>query len=269
MPELPEVETIRRGLEPWVLNQTIAAVQILDQRSLKRHETPDFSHFLKGKTIEGAHRRGKYLWLTFKQQSIALVIHLGMSGQLLIQAPDKAISKHTKIILSLSNKKQLRFVDQRIFGGMFLDQLQQGIPCKILHIAADPLAKGFTPPQAKNRAIKRLLLDQSWVSGIGNIYADESLWRAGINYNTPATMIPEDSYKKLWEAIKEVLQEAISAGGTSFDELYVKVNGNSGYFDRKLNVYGREDSACAHCGTAIVREKFMNRSSFFCPQCQK
>ncbi|MFT4186724.1 MAG: bifunctional DNA-formamidopyrimidine glycosylase/DNA-(apurinic or apyrimidinic site) lyase [Micrococcaceae bacterium] len=267
MPELPEVETIRLGLEPWLVGEEIVDVEILDPRSLRRHELGDFTEFLTGKTIEAIKRKGKYLWLTFPNEDVVLVMHLGMSGQLLIKDPKESLEKHAKVLLTLAKGKQLRFVDQRIFGGMFLDNSDNKVPVKTAHIALDPLDKLFVPPAQKAREIKRLLLDQTWVSGIGNIYADESLWRAKLYYRTKATEISKAQYELLWKSVKDVLNEAIVAGGTSFDKLYVNTNGESGYFSRSLNVYGRAGEACSRCGNEIVREKFMNRSSFLCLHC--
>jgi formamidopyrimidine-DNA glycosylase len=288
MPELPEVEVVRRGLAAHVVGKAITAVAVLHPRAVRRHEpgADDLTARLLGARITGTDRRGKYLWLTL-DDGTALVVHLGMSGQMLIGAAMSTRAKsdqpqsnvgHLRIATVLDDGTALSFVDQRTFGGWQLSDLVtvdgSRVPEPVAHIARDPLDPLFDRDSVvdvlrrKHSEIKRQLLDQTVVSGIGNIYADESLWRAGINGARLAEKLTRRQLADLLDAAAEVMREALGQGGTSFDSLYVNVNGQSGYFDRSLNVYGQEDRACRRCGTAIRREKFMNRSSFYCPVCQ-
>ena len=273
MPELPEVEVVRRGLHDHVVGRTIEAVEVLDARSVRRHGPgpSDFVSRLVHRRVDAAHRRGKYLWLSLDDGS-SILTHLGMSGQALIGAPDTAIPRHLRITLELDDGQQLRFVDQRIFGGMSVSETDP--PVEIDHIALDPLDPGFDDVDVVRRmrrrqtGVKRALLDQGLVSGVGNIYADEALWRTRLHYarNTKGLRIAEGL--ELIGHVRDVMTEALAQGGTSFDALYVNVNGQSGYFDRSLNAYGQEGEPCPRCGAPIVREPFMNRSSFRCPACQ-
>lgn len=273
MPELPEVEVVRRGLADHVVGRTITEVEVLDARSVRRHGPgpTDFVARLRGRRVDGAHRRGKYLWLALDDGSSVLT-HLGMSGQALISAPDADVPRHLRITLDLDDGQQLRFVDQRIFGGMAVSETEP--PTEIAHIALDPLDPDFDDTEVVRRmrkrqtGVKRALLDQGLVSGVGNIYADEALWRSRLHYarNTRGLKVAEGL--ELLGHVRDVMTEALAQGGTSFDALYVNVNGQSGYFDRSLNAYGQEGEPCERCGTPIVREPFMNRSSFRCPACQ-
>ena len=351
MPELPEVETVRAGLADHSLGRPVRAVRVVDARSLRRH-LPGPAHFeaaLTGRALRGAYRRGKYLWLTLSEADgtladEALVVHLGMSGQLLVRdepggdlESDSASEaearaafdeqpRHLRVALELgpvgatsaagatggtvstnraSTGQRLLFVDQRIFGGMFLSPLVPDVPAAVAanktapdemgqsevperflvpqavkHIARDPLDTFFDPAAVRRKflrtssGIKKVLLDQSVISGVGNIYADEALWRARLHYAKPARTLSAAQTRDLLEAVTRVLRESLAAGGTSFDALYVNVLGESGYFERSLNAYGRAGEPCHRCAEAgrtslIVREPFQNRSSYRCPHCQR
>lgn len=335
MPELPEVETVREGIAEHSVGRPVRAVRVVDARSLRRH-LPGPAHFeaaLTGRALRGAYRRGKYLWLTLSEPDgtlaeEALVVHLGMSGQLLVRdepseesggepgtetearAAFEAEPRHLRVALELGPVgatcsasgagQRLLFVDQRIFGGMFLSSLVPDVPAAagevasdgsavperflvpqaVKHIARDPLDKFFDPAAVRRKflrtssGIKKVLLDQSVISGVGNIYADEALWRARLHYAKPARTLSVAQTRELLEAVTQVLRESLAAGGTSFDALYVNVLGESGYFERSLNAYGRAGEPCHRCAEAgrtslIVREPFQNRSSYRCPHCQR
>ena len=338
MPELPEVETVRAGLADHSLGRPVQAVRVLDARSLRRH-LPGPAHFeaaLTGRALRGAYRRGKYLWLTLSEPDgaladEALVVHLGMSGQLLVRdEPGSELDndsgndsearaafdeqpRHLRVALELGPaearpeetsegegraRQRLLFVDQRIFGGMFLSPLVPDVPAAagkaslgevserflvpqaVKHIARDPLDEFFDPAAVRRKflrtssGIKKVLLDQSVISGVGNIYADEALWRARLHYAKPARTLSAAQTRDLLAAVTQVLRESLAAGGTSFDALYVNVLGESGYFERSLNAYGRAGEPCHRCAEAgrtslIVREPFQNRSSYRCPHCQR
>lgn len=300
MPELPEVEVVRAGLAPAVTGARIAGVEVLDTRSLKRHEAAsgDFERLLTGERIEAAVRRGKFLWLPLAS-GVALVGHLGMSGQLLLRTPDHpGDDRHARIRLHLDHPEhgELRvdFVDQRIFGSMAVDRMvptadgevagfsadvtgpwARSIPSQVAHIARDPLDPAFRDAEfvravaRRSSAIKRILLDQGLVSGVGNIYADEALWAVRMHGEQPGDTLSPRRIRDVLQAVREVLQKALAEGGTSFDAQYVNVNGASGYFAHSLNAYGRAGRPCPRCGTPIVREAFMNRSSHRCPRCQR
>lgn len=311
MPELPEVEVVRRGLASWVRGRTITSVDVLDPRSVRRHALgpEDFAGNLEGATVLDVVRRGKFLWMPLADSrtgpgarpagpQVAVMAHLGMSGQLLVEdaaAPDE---KHLKVRLTLTPHEgmpgQLRFVDQRIFGGLFVTSLiptddggpgglaEEPMPMiaeEASHIARDPLDPHFSFDSFYRRlrlrktGLKRALLDQGLVSGIGNIYADEALWRARLHYARPTDTLRRAEALRVIEAVRDVMQDALAAGGTSFDSLYVNVNGASGYFDRSLNAYGREGQECKRCAAVglislMRRDQFMNRSSYTCPVCQ-
>ena len=347
MPELPEVETVRAGIADHSLGRPVRAVRVVDARSLRRH-LPGPAHFeaaLTGRALRGAYRRGKYLWLTLSEADgaladEALVVHLGMSGQLLVRdEPDGDVGsesggesgnesearasfdeqpRHLRVALELgpagatggvastnrasvnraSTGQRLLFVDQRIFGGMFLSPLVPDVPAvagevalgevperflvpeAVKHIARDPLDEFFDPAAVRRKflrtssGIKKVLLDQSVISGVGNIYADEALWRARLHYAKPARTLSAAQTRELLEAVTQVLRESLAVGGTSFDALYVNVLGESGYFERSLNAYGRAGEPCHRCAeagrtTLMVREPFQNRSSYRCPHCQR
>ncbi len=274
MPELPEVETVRDGLARHVVGRTVESVAVLHPRPVRRdlRGPTGFAAVLTGRRFEAAHRRGKYLWLPLDNGD-ALLGHLGMSGQLLVQPVGHPDERHLRVRFGLGDR-ELRFVDQRMFGGLSVSDGGAELPPEIAHIARDPFDPEFDDDlfvakvRRRTAGIKRLLLDQTLISGVGNIYADEALWRARVHGDRPGERLrPVDVRRVLAEA-RAVMGAALVAGGTSFDALYVNVNGESGYFDRSLHAYGREGEACDRCGTAIRRVEFMNRSSFFCPRCQ-
>lgn len=294
MPELPEVEVVRRGLEAHALDRVITSVEVLHDRPVRRSPggASVFAGALVGRTFTAARRRGKYLWLPLSsgssapaslpadaQADDAVLGHLGMSGQMLVQPVGSPDEKHLRVRFTLADAtgalSELRFVDQRMFGGLALSAGGAELPSEIAHIARDPLDLEFDLDDFVRRVrrrtsgVKRLLLDQTLVSGVGNIYADEALWRAGLHGERPGDRLTRAQAVELLEHAREVMSEALAQGGTSFDALYVNVNGQSGYFERSLNAYGREDEPCRRCGTAMRRTAFMNRSSYFCPSCQK
>lgn len=285
MPELPEVETIRLGLDPHVRGRRITGARVLRDRAVRRQPggAAEFAGRLVGRTITGTGRRGKFLWLALDDES-ALLIHLGMSGQLIVPGPDTPASPHVRAVLELagpggeggSDGLTLQFRDQRTFGWVWAcDAGADGLPDPAAHIARD-LMDPLVDPVAlahvirrRTSGIKRVLLNQEVVSGIGNIYADEMLWAARVHGESPADELSVRTLAKLLRAGREVMGRAIEVGGTSFDALYVNVNGESGYFARDLEAYGREGGPCTRCGAPIVRATFMNRSSYFCPRCQR
>ena len=276
MPELPEVEVVRRGLDDHVRDRTIASAVVRHPRAARRHlgGPEDLAARLVGATITATARRGKYLWLVLDDRE-ALLMHLGMSGQMLITSPDAAVAAHERARFTFTDGgSDLRFDDQRTFGHLMFDEGGAVLPSPIAHIARDPFDPLFDQSaavariKAKQTSIKRVLLDQTVVSGIGNIYADEALWAARVHGETPASSLSRPRISALIDAAREVMAAALAQGGTSFDSLYVDVAGSSGYFARSLNAYGLAGHPCERCGTPIVREKFMNRSSYSCPVCQ-
>ncbi|MGW7205261.1 bifunctional DNA-formamidopyrimidine glycosylase/DNA-(apurinic or apyrimidinic site) lyase [Streptomyces sp. NPDC054837] len=280
MPELPEVEVVRRGLERWVAHRAVAEAEVLHPRAVRRHiaGADDFTHRLKGHRIGVPSRRGKYLWLPLEDTHQSVLAHLGMSGQLLVQPHETPDEKHLRIRVRFADGlgTELRFVDQRTFGGLSLhDNTEDGLPDVIAHIARDPLDPLFDDEafhlalRRKRSTIKRALLDQSLISGVGNIYADEALWRARVHYERPTAGFTRPRTAELLGHVRDVMNAALAVGGTSFDSLYVNVNGESGYFDRSLDAYGREGLPCKRCGTPMRRASWMNRSSYFCPKCQR
>ncbi len=282
MPELPEVEVVRRGIDKWVTGRTIETTKVLHSRAVRNHVTgsKDFIKRLNGRTVTSVNRRGKFMWLSLDDDH-ALVTHLGMSGQVLVQPLDADPEKHLRVRCTFTDGgRAMHFVDQRTFGGMALEEMVKDhtgrlIPESVQHIALDPLDDQFDPEtfitgiRKKNTQVKRAILDQTLISGIGNIYADEALWRAKIHWATPTQRLTRAQAATLLTHATEVMTQALSQGGTSFDALYVNVNGESGYFSQELNAYGREDEPCDRCGSIIVREAFANRSSFRCPRCQR
>ncbi|MGW8483965.1 bifunctional DNA-formamidopyrimidine glycosylase/DNA-(apurinic or apyrimidinic site) lyase [Microbacterium sp. NPDC055903] len=285
MPELPEVEVVRSGLAPAVIGSTVTAVAVLDERALTRHPTgaADFVRLLEGASIADACRRGKFLWMPLRDRDAALTAHLGMSGQMLLRAPDAVAERHERIRLSIEHPQHgelaVVFADQRTFGSLAVDGLVHDgpdlVPSQVLHIARDPLDAAFdddafvSAVRRRASAIKRILLDQTLVSGIGNIYADESLWAARIHPETQGRMLSAQAVRRLLGEVRLVLEKALAEGGTSFDAQYVNVNGQAGYFAHSLNAYGQTGKPCPRCGAEIRREAFMNRSSHFCPRCQR
>jgi formamidopyrimidine-DNA glycosylase len=281
MPELPEVEVVRRGLADHVVGRTIATAEFRGERVARRHlpGALDLAAQLAGNQVEQARRRGKYLWLVLGAPDghrHGLIAHLGMSGQLLVEAADAAEEKHLHARFSFADDgPELRFVDQRTFGGMALAELtDELVPETIAHIAPDPFEAAYDQAavvrrmKSRDSAVKRALLDQTLVAGIGNIYADEALWRAQVHGERLCSSLTKPTLSRVLDHARDVMLAALGEGGTSFDALYVDVNGASGYFDRSLHAYGQEGRPCDRCGTLIRREAFMNRSSFSCPRCQ-
>ena len=276
MPELPEVEVVRAGLEAHVTDRIVTAVRVLHPRPVRRHLAgpEDFAARLTGRRLGAARRRGKYLWVPLDDED-ALLGHLGMSGQLLVQPGGAPAERHLRVALSLDDGQELRFVDQRMFGGLSLSEGGAVLPAEIAHIARDPMDPEFddelflTRLRRRSSGVKRLLLDQTLVSGVGNIYADEGLWLAGLHGDRPGERLRRADALALLAGVRTVMAAALAQGGTSFDALYVNVNGQSGYFDRSLEVYGRRGEPCSRCGAPVVRVPFMNRSSYFCPVCQR
>ncbi|GAB2822723.1 bifunctional DNA-formamidopyrimidine glycosylase/DNA-(apurinic or apyrimidinic site) lyase [Alpinimonas psychrophila] len=305
MPELPEVEVVRLGLEPALVGSTIQSVSVFEPRSLKRHDARrgDFVAMLEGRTVLSAERRGKFLWFPLdsagsagsagsalgQHSGDALVAHLGMSGQVLLRAPDAAPDRHLRIQYQVKHpvlgELAINFVDQRIFGSMAVDELvTQGIgignvqvlvPSQAAHIALDPVDPTFDDDafiarlRTKSTGIKRALLDQTLLSGIGNIYADEALWAARLHFDRASDTLSVKQARTLLAEVRQVLMKALAEGGTSFDAQYVNVNGESGYFSHSLNAYGQQGKPCPRCGTEMRRVSFMNRGSHFCTRCQK
>jgi formamidopyrimidine-DNA glycosylase len=280
VPELPEVEVVRLGLEAHVAGRVISSVEVLHPRAIRRHDlgSVDFCARLAGQPMAAARRRGKYLWVELADKA-AMLAHLGMSGQMLVQPADAPDEKHLRVRFRFADGgPELRFVDQRTFGGLALAELVEVdgtlVPDSVAHIARDPMDPLFSRDAAvralrlRHTEIKRALLDQTLVSGIGNIYADEALWRAKLHGTRMTDKLTKAKAAELLDHATDVMREALGQGGTSFDALYVNVNGQSGYFDRSLSAYGQENRPCKRCGTAMIREPFMNRSSYSCPRCQ-
>ncbi|WP_203566757.1 bifunctional DNA-formamidopyrimidine glycosylase/DNA-(apurinic or apyrimidinic site) lyase [Aestuariimicrobium ganziense] len=276
MPELPEVESVRLGLAAHLVGRTTTAITVLHPRPVRSDPLgPDhFASLLTGRTFTEPRRRGKYLGLPFADGD-AMLAHLGMSGQFRVDGPGDPLLRNTRVLFDLDDGRQLRLVDQRMFGGLALSPGGAEFPDEYAHVAPDLLEEAFDRDavvariRSKDSGIKRILLDQRVISGLGNIYVDESLWRAQVHYDRPGRQLTRAAAGGLLDHARNVLLEALEAGGTSFDALYVNVNGESGYFARSLHAYGREEQPCDRCGTPIRREAFMNRSSFFCPRCQR
>lgn len=276
MPELPEVEVVRRGLEPFTAGRTVTEVEVLHPRPVRRHlpGPEDFAARLKGQRFAVPARRGKYLWLPLESGD-AVLAHLGMSGQFRVQPVGAEDEKHLRVRFRFDDDGgELRFVDQRMFGGLSYSDGGAVLPPEVAHIGRDvfdPLfdLTGTVAAFRKRRTgLKRALLDQNLVSGIGNIYADEALWRSKLHYARATDSMRPKQVRDVLAAATTVMAEALDVGGTSFDALYVNVNGDSGYFARGLAAYGREGEPCLRCGRPIRREAFMNRSSYRCARCQ-
>ena len=277
MPELPEVETVRRGLSPWLSGKRIKSIQSLHPRAMRTGSTLPLN-LVVGARIKGVERCGKFLWFVL-DRDLALVGHLGMSGQMLISGKNTPLERHVRARLDFGDRsKEMRFVDQRTFGWISVDPLIEcdyGIrPESFAHIAPDIFDPKFDQESViqimKQRKveIKKVLLNQEIVSGIGNIYADEALWYARIHPERRANSLTDSEFKSLFKSVRKVMAKALEQGGTSFDDLYINVNGESGYFEVSLKAYGREDEPCRRCRTPIRRISFANRSSHFCPNCQ-
>lgn len=281
MPELPEVEVVRAGLALAVRGARVEGVEVLDSRSISRHDgdAAAFEAALVGRTLDGPARRGKFLWVPLDGGEDALLAHLGMSGQLLVREPGATADRHTRIRLLLEQPQhgalEIRFADQRIFGGLAVRPMHDGIPDQAAHIALDPMHPDYDAAAVARRlrqrrqGVKAALLDQQLVSGIGNIYADEALWRSRLHYATPGQRLSQARALALLADVRDVLEQALAEGGTSFDAQYVNVNGQAGYFEHSLNAYGRGGQPCRRCGAIMVREAWANRGSTRCPRCQR
>jgi formamidopyrimidine-DNA glycosylase len=279
VPELPEVEVVRVGLENRVVGATLDTVEVLHPRPVRRDPRgpAGFAQALSGRRVVAVRRRGKYFWLALDNGD-ALLGHLGMSGQMLVQPATAADDRHLRVRFGLSGQgfdgTELRYADQRMFGGLLVSEGGAELPSQIAHIARDPLDPEFDDDafvrrvRRRTSGIKRQLLDQTLVSGVGNIYADEALWRAQVHGERRGDRLSARQVRELLGHARTVMTAALGEGGTSFDALYVNVNGQSGYFDRSLHAYGREDQPCDRCATPLRRVAFMNRSSYFCPVCQ-
>jgi formamidopyrimidine-DNA glycosylase len=271
VPELPEVETVRRGLAEHVVGNKFKEITVLHRRATSPKSIAALTS-LKGARVTEVARRGKFLWFKLDRPEV-LVGHLGMSGQFLIQPRNAPDERHLRVKINLG-KHDLRFIDQRTFGWLGVDETRNGLPTCVKDIAADPFDSQFNLDETierfkkKKTEIKRALLDQGVMSGVGNIYADEALWRSKIHPESRTETMKVLRIKELIENATSVMSEALSVGGTSFDDLYINVNGESGYFERSLAVYGQEGEGCPRCGREIRRIKFANRSSHFCPKCQ-
>lgn len=275
MPELPEVETVRRGLANLLTGFTFRSAQDLHPRVLKASSLGPLPTLIASR-IMSVNRRGKFLWFELDRE-FSLVAHLGMSGQFLVSLKDRPKPNHIRAHFRLSrgfNNREVVFNDIRTFGWLSIERLTNGIPKSALHIAVDPFDTEFDRTKvikqmiSRNAEIKSVLLNQEIMSGVGNIYADESLWRAKIHPETPACDLSVRKIGALVDAATTVMAEAIEAGGTSFDALYINVNGKSGYFKMSLAAYGQEHQPCPRCGREIRRIAFCGRSSHFCPKCQ-
>ena len=301
MPELPEVEVVRRGLAHWLTGASFGRAEVRHPLVLRRHEAgpADFAARLHGRLVMDVVRRGKFCWLELDGDE-ALLVHLGMSGQMLLRPSGAPDEPHLRVRLPVTGGAagrqghELRYVDQRMFGALVVTELHpaddglppgaggpqglpggRGLPGPARHIARDLLDPHLDRTgllarlRRREGAVKRALLDQGLVSGVGNIYADEALWRAGLHGERAAASLRPVELRRVLDAAAGVMTEALAQGGTSFDSLYVDVNGSSGYFSRSLAVYGQQGRPCPRCGTAVVREAFTNRSSFRCPRCQR
>ena len=273
MPELPEVETVRKGLVTHAVGRTIVQARQLHPRGLSPKSIAGLSA-VEGAKILDIRRRGKFLWFVL-DRPLVLAAHLGMSGQFLVDPTDL---RHTRASFRLRKgfkSIELHFNDQRTFGWVSVEETIDGIPTCVQAIAADPFEESYDQAAAvenirrRKVSIKTAILNQNIVAGIGNIYADESLWSAKVHPEKIASNMKAKDISRVLDSAKEVMAKAIEVGGTSFDELYINVNGESGYFDISLNAYGQEGVPCLRCGTPIRRIKFANRSSHYCPKCQR
>lgn len=276
MPELPEVEVVRRDLEKDAVGRRIKEVDVKLPRIIRRHKTKkEFTEQVVGGKITRVDRRGKYL-LMHLDNNVVLVMHLGMSGRIERATGRKPVEKHTHVVIKLASGGELRFIDMRQFGEIFAtaDDGLSGVK-ELSHIALDPLADSFTwqvfSEIVLTRAmkLKSLLMDQKFISGIGNIYSDEILWASGLRHDRHSDTLTSQEVRRLYRAMQEVLQEGIRHGGVTLDdETYRNLYGKTGEFQDHLKVYGRDGQPCRRCRTPIVRERWGNRSTYFCPQCQ-
>lgn len=277
MPELPEVETIRRDVEKEFAGKRVKKVDVAGARAVRRHrDAAEFAAQLDGRRLTAAQRRGKYLLLRLDNGDV-LVVHLGMSGQLLRADPKEALAKHTHVVIWFTGAPQLRFVDPRTFGEMFVtrpEELEKELP-ELAHLGFDPLDEQMAWTRfsqllaARRTKLKPLLMDQRFVAGIGNMYADEILFTAGLRHDRSSDSLTPQETRRLYRSMVETLQEAIKhRGSTLADEQYRDIFGEVGEFQRLHNVYSREGEACPRCRSRIVRVKEAGRSTYFCPKCQ-
>jgi formamidopyrimidine-DNA glycosylase len=276
LPELPEVETIRRGLEREVVGKRVKTAQVTGTRTIRRQTKKQFIAKLEGAKINGVERRGKYLLLKLDTGDI-LVIHLRMSGQLLRTQAKDAVVKHTHVVLTFTQGGQLRFVDPRTFGELFIttpDELTKDVT-ELADLGMDPVdepqswVKFREQLLSRTTKLKPLLMDQSFIAGLGNIYSDEILWEAGLRHDRVPQSLSTMEIRRLYRAIVEVLHEAVKhRGSTLSDEGYVDLHGKPGDYQLLHQAYAREGLACRRCRTPIAREKVGQRSTFYCPNCQ-
>jgi formamidopyrimidine-DNA glycosylase len=277
MPELPEVETIRRELEREAVGKRIKTVEVTGNRTIRRHSTKkQFITRLEGTKLSGAMRRGKYLLLRLDSGDL-LVVHLGMSGQLLRTQNKDPVAKHTHVVITFTQGGQLRFLDPRTFGEVFVttpDELTDEVP-ELADLGPDPVDQPMSWTRfaemlvARRTKLKPLLMDQRFVAGIGNIYSDEILWQAGLRWDRSTETLSTQEIRRLYRSVVETLHEAIKhRGSTLVDQQYVDLYGKPGEYQREHNVYDREGQACRRCRGTIVREKVSGRSTFFCGSCQ-
>jgi formamidopyrimidine-DNA glycosylase len=278
MPELPEVEVVRRDLDREVVGKKIKSVEVDGMRSVRRHHNrKQFTTRLVDHKITGVERRGKYLLLRLDGDDV-LVVHLGMSGQLIrAKSSRDAMAKHTHVVITFTQGGQLRFVDPRTFGEMFVteaDNVEKEVT-ELAHLGIDPLETAmswefFGQMLAQRHAkLKPLLMDQKFIAGIGNIYSDEILWHAGLRWDRMSDSLTSEEVRRLYRSMMETLQEAVKHRGSSLaDEQYVDLFGRPGEFQQFHNVYAREGQSCPRCRHVVVRERVSGRSTFYCSACQ-
>ena len=278
MPELPEVETVVRGLRASVVGDKVASVWIGPRHQPLKSPAADIASTLEGATIAAVRRMGKHIVIDLAQSpdhqitrspdapSAHFIVHLGMTGQLLVTRPDAEIPKHTHLIARLESGRELRFTDPRMFGKLAVTHEFDPGGIEPLDLTFDQFVPLF---RKRKTPIKSALLNQQLLRGVGNIYADEALFRARVRPRRRAASLTRDELKRLYESVRQVLQEAIAAGGSSVDD-YVNADGEPGMFQLQHRVYGREGARCLRCRKhAIKRIVIGGRSSHYCPQCQK
>ncbi|HVW34766.1 MAG TPA: bifunctional DNA-formamidopyrimidine glycosylase/DNA-(apurinic or apyrimidinic site) lyase [Acidimicrobiia bacterium] len=278
MPELPEVEVVRRGLAREVAGREVTAVTVTGARTVRRQPAGELAGRLTGARLGEAGRIGKFLLVPLDDGTDVLVIHLRMSGQLLLTAPDQPLARHTHAVLALSDGRQLRFVDPRTFGELFVAPATgagPGRPAALGHLGPDPLSPGWSAAvlgrglAGRTARLKALLMDQRFVAGIGNIYSDEALFEAGLRFDRPAGSLSAGQVGRLHRAVRTTLAEAVRHRGSSLrDAQYVDLFGRPGGYQNRHRVYGREGEPCPRCGGPVRRLSLGGRSTFFCETCQ-
>ena len=277
MPELPEVETVRRDLEREIGGLRIKDVEVLDTRSIRRHaKKAAFTKPLEGAKVTTVNRKGKYLVLPLDTGDV-LVIHLGMSGQLRRNQPKDEVLPHTRVVFTFTQKGQLRFIDPRAFGEMFVttpEELTEEVP-ELGELGFDPVETPISWTVFGEMLVKRstklkaLLVDQRFMAGLGNIYSDEILFAAGLRYDRPANSLSTQEIRRLYRSVVETLHDAVKyRGSTLADQGYVDLFGKAGDYQEHHKVYARDGLACRRCRTPIQKARFANRTTFYCPQCQ-